>query len=73
MMGQPENLLLEDVRAVRGDIARIANRMRIMSSEITIIRQHLSSVVIRQEQNHSQITAIKIRLDRIEEQLDAVG
>ena len=72
MMAEPENLMLEHLRAIRGDMAKLADSMRTMSSEMTAIRQHLSGIVTIQEHDHGDIAAIKVRLDRIEKRLDLV-
>jgi hypothetical protein len=44
-MANTDNLVLEHLRAIRSDIARLANRMETMSVELTAIRQHLGGVV----------------------------
>jgi len=41
-----------------------------MSAEMTAIRQHLAGVVTIQEHDHTDIAAIKVRLDRIEKRLE---
>ena len=69
-MVEPDNLMLEQLRAIRGDMARMADRMETMSAEMTAIRQHLAGVVTIQEHDHTDIAAIKVRLDRIEKRLE---
>jgi hypothetical protein len=71
-MVEPTELMLEHLHAVRGDMAKLADGMRIISAETSAIRQHLSGVVTIQEHGHVDITAIKGRLDRIERRLDLV-
>jgi hypothetical protein len=68
-MSEPDNIILEHLRAIRGDIARMADGMQTMSAEMTAMRQHLSGVVTIQEHDHGDIASIKIRLDRIEKRL----
>jgi hypothetical protein len=41
-----------------------------MSVEMTAIRQHLAGVVTIQEDDHGDIAAIKLRLERIEQRLE---
>ena len=72
MTSEPENLVLEHLRAIRGDMARMADRMGTMASEITAIRLHLAGVVTIHEHDHGDIAALKVRLDRIERRLDLV-
>ena len=69
-MAEPDQLMLEHLRAIRGDMARMADRMETMSAEMTAIRQHLSGVVTIQEHDHTDIAALKVRLDRIEKRLE---
>ena len=72
MMAEPENLMLEPLRAIRGDMAKMADWMHTMSVEMTAIRQHLAGVVTIQEHDHGDIANLKVRLDRIEKRLDLV-
>jgi hypothetical protein len=69
-MANTDNLVLEHLRAIRSDIARLANRMETMSVELTAIRQHLGGVVTIQDHDHGDIAEIKSRLDRIERRLE---
>jgi hypothetical protein len=69
-MREPESIILEHLRAIRGDIAKMADGMQTMSAEMTAMRQHLSGVVTIQEHDHSDIASIKSRLDRIERRLE---
>ena len=71
-MVEPTELMLEQLRAICGDMAKLADGMRTMSAEMSAIRQHLSGVVTIQEHDHVDIAAIKGRLDRIEKRLDLV-
>jgi len=71
-MAEPENLILEHIRAIRGDMAKMADWMSTMATEMTAIRQHLSGVVTIQEHDHTDIAAIKERLDRIERRMETI-
>jgi hypothetical protein len=68
-MTEPDNIILEHLRAIRGDLSRMADGMQTMSAEMTAVRQHLSGVVTIQDHDHGDIAAIKLRLDRIEKRL----
>jgi hypothetical protein len=46
--------------------------MRDMHVEMTSMRQHLAGVVTLQEHDHTDMVAIKTRLDRIEQRLNLV-
>jgi butyrate kinase len=69
-MEDTTNLVLEHLRAIRSDIARLANRMDTMGAELTAIRQHLGGVVTIQDHDNGDIAEIKSRLDRIERRLE---
>jgi hypothetical protein len=71
-MVEPDSLVLEHLRAIRGEMAKKGDWMHTMSVEMTAIRQHLGGVVTIQELDHADIAAIKGRLDRIEKRLDLV-
>jgi hypothetical protein len=71
-MIEPENLVLEHLRGIRSEIAKLGDWMQTMSVEMTAIRQHLAGIVTIQEHDHSDVAAIKIRLDRIERRLELV-
>ena len=72
MNDKVEHLLLEHLRAIRGDMTRLADDMRTVRSEMTALRQHVSGIVTLQEHDHNDIAALKARLDRIEKRLDLV-
>ena len=69
-MVEPDNLMLEHLRGIRGDMAKMADWMQTMSVEMTAIRQHLAGVVTIQEHDHGDIASIKVRLERIEKRLE---
>ena len=71
-MAEPENLVLEHLRAIRGETAKMADWLHTISVEMTAMRQHLAGVVTIQEHDHGDIANIKTRLDRIERRLDLV-
>ena len=71
-MAEPADIMLEHLRAIRGDIAGMKDDMRGMRAEMTAIRQHLAGVVTLQEHDHGDIAALKVRVDRIEKRLDLV-
>ena len=66
-MAEPDNLVL---RAIRGEMGKMADYMQTLSVEMTAIRQHLAGVVTLQDHDHGGIAAIKQRLDRIERRLE---
>ena len=67
-----ENLILEHLRAMRGDMAKMAERVDTISAEILIIRQHMAGLLGSQTLHDHEIAGMKVRLDRIEKRLDLV-
>lgn len=65
-----ENLILEHLRAMRGDMSRMSERMDVVSAEILIIRQHMAGLLGSQTLHDAEIAGLKARLDRIEKRLE---
>jgi len=72
MTDEVQNLVLEHLRAIRADIARIKDDGQTMKVEMVALRQQVSAIQTIQEYDHAEIAAIKVRLDRIERRLDLV-
>jgi hypothetical protein len=62
--------MVEHLRAIRGDIAGIKDDMRGLRVEMTAMRQHLAGVVTLQEHDHTDMAALKARVERIERRLE---
>ncbi len=71
-MVEPDNLVLEYLREIRSDMAKMSDRVSTLSAEMTTVRQYLAGLVTLVEHDHSDIAVIKTRLDRIEKRLDLV-
>jgi regulator of replication initiation timing len=69
-MVEADSLLLEQLRAIRGDIGKLVNEMQTMRVEMTSVRQHMAGMMTIQEHDHVDIAGIKNRLDRIEKRLE---
>ena len=67
-----ENLTLEHPRAIRSDMARMADYMQTMQAEMTALRHRMEGVGSLQDHDHSDIAALKVRLERIERRLEIV-
>jgi uncharacterized protein involved in exopolysaccharide biosynthesis len=67
-----ENLILEHLRAIRADMNRMADQMATLRAEMTATRQQVAGIVTLQEHDHTDIAALKARLERIERRLDLV-
>ena len=64
-MVEPDHLVLEQLRAIRGEISKLVNEMQTMRVEMTAVRQHLAGMMTIQEHDHTEIAAMKVRLDRL--------
>jgi hypothetical protein len=69
---ETDNLVLEMLRNIRKDIARMADDIKAMRAELTSTRLHGSAIGILQDQDHSEIAHLKDRVDRIEVRLGLV-
>jgi predicted nucleic acid-binding Zn-ribbon protein len=67
-----ENLILEHLRAMRADMTRMADQMATMQAEMTATRQQVAGIVTLQDHDHTDIAALKARLERIEQRLDLI-
>ena len=72
MTAEVENLMLEHLRAIRADTAKMSEDIRGLRTEMTSMRQHMAGVVTLQELDHTDIASLKVRLDRIERRLELV-
>jgi hypothetical protein len=71
-MVEATDLVLEHLRAIRAEMARMADDIRGLRTEMISMRQHMAGVVTIQELDHTDIAAMKVRLDRIERRLELV-
>jgi hypothetical protein len=69
-MVEPDNLVLEQLRAIRGELGKVADEMQTMRVEMTAVRQHMVGMMTIQEHDHVDIAGIKSRLERIEKRLE---
>ncbi|MCW6509739.1 hypothetical protein [Lichenifustis flavocetrariae] len=69
-MAETSNLVLEHLRAMHGDMGKMADAMRTVGAEMTARRQHSSSLITLRKHDHLDLAPIKVRLDRIEKQLE---
>lgn len=72
MNDEVENLVLEQLRAIRADMARMADDMRGMRTEMLAIRHHARGTELQQDVHHEDIASLKVRVDRIERRLELV-
>jgi hypothetical protein len=65
-MVEPDSLVLEQLRLIRGDLGKLFSEMQTMRVEMTAMRQHTAGRLTIQEHDHVDIAGIKSRFDRIE-------
>jgi hypothetical protein len=71
-MVEPDNLVLEHLRAIRAEVTKLGEWMHSMSIDMTAMRHHLFGAITTQNHDHVDIAEIKVRLDRIEKRLELV-
>ena len=69
-MVEPDNLVLEYLRAIRVDMAKMATEMHSIRIEMNAMRQVLTGHSIQLDHDHDEIVVLKTRVDRIEQRLD---
>jgi len=69
-MVEPDNLVLEYLRAIRVDMAKMATEMHSIRIEMTAMRHILTGHSIQLDHDHDEIAVLKTRVDRIEQRLD---
>ena len=65
-----ENLVLEHLRAIRGDMGRMSEDIRTLRAEMIALRHQFAGVASLQDHDHGDIAALKARVDRIERRLE---
>ena len=71
-MVEPDNLVLEYLRAMRTDLAKIGTEMHMMRVEMTAMRHAITGHSIQLDHDQDEITVLKTRVDRIEKRLDLI-
>ena len=69
-MVEPDHIVLERLRAIRGDTGKLVGEMQTIRPEMTAMRQFMAGMMTIQEHDHVDIAGIKLRLDRIEKRLE---
>ena len=65
-----ENLVLEQLRAVRVDNAKILEEVRGLRTEIISVRHHVRGIELTNDQNGADVAALKLRIERVERRLE---
>ena len=54
-----ETLVLEQLRAIRGDIARLSDDMRGLRTEMMSVRHHVRGLELSQDVDHGDIASMR--------------
>jgi hypothetical protein len=60
-----ENLVLEHLRAIRADMARMTDDVRGLRTEMMSVRHHVRGLELSQDVDHGELASMKVRLDRL--------
>lgn len=70
MADEPENLILEHLRAIRADLSEVRRRLANLEAEGAVQSKHIAALVDGQANTRTHFSEIELRLDRIERRLD---
>ena len=72
MTDDVENLVLEHLKRIQGEIVGLKDEIRGTRAEVTALRHQVTAAHVLVEQALEDIAGVKVRLDRIERRLDMV-
>lgn len=67
---EPDNLVLELLRAIRGDIADLKRDSLAMTMQLSAMGQQLAGLTAAVYSGHSEVDSLKSRAERIERRLN---
>ena len=65
-----ENVVLEQLRAVRADNAKILEEVRGLRTEIISVRHHIRGIELTNDRSAADVASFKLRLERVERRLE---
>ena len=65
-----ENVVLEQLRAVRADNAKILEEVRGLMTEIISVRHHIRGIELTNDRSAADVASFKLRLERVERRLE---
>lgn len=69
---ETDNLILDHLRAIRRDMARMADDIHGLRIEMSAMRHNMTAMQMVQDRDPGDVTQLKLRVDRIEQRLDLV-
>jgi hypothetical protein len=67
-----EHIMLEHLRAIRGDVSYLKTELSGVRAEMLGIKHHIAAFIANEVVQDSDLASLKMRLDRIERRLDLV-
>jgi hypothetical protein len=71
-MADADNLVLDHLRAIRGDIAKLATRMDNFITEQRIANGHISALIQSDVHKAGRLSELEVRIERLERRLEIV-
>jgi hypothetical protein len=71
-MTEPDNLILQHLRAIRDTQAEHTERFGLIEGRITALEQHMTAVHLDDHATRQQLDSIMVRLGRIETRLGLI-
>ncbi len=71
-MTDVENLVLEHLKRIQGQIARVDDRLSTIEAELRSVKQHIAALITSDAARDGKIASFEVRLERIERRLDLV-
>ena len=66
------NLVLEHVRAIRGDVAKLATRIDNLTTEQRIANAHIGALMQSDVHKGGRLAELEVRIERVERRLEIV-
>lgn len=70
MTNEPDNLVLELLRAIRGDITELKRDSLATTMQLSAMGQQLAGLTAAVYAGHSEVDSLKSRVERIERRLN---
>ncbi|MGH8479554.1 MAG: hypothetical protein ACREXK_08280 [Gammaproteobacteria bacterium] len=70
MTEHPENLVLEQLRAIRGDIAEIKGDLHFLRQRVGALEQHMATLITMIPTYNDELEKLRKRVSRIERRLE---
>ena len=69
-MSEIDNLVLEQLRAIRGDIAEIKGDLHFLSQRVGALEQHVATLITMIPAYNDELDKLRKRVSRIEQRLE---